>query len=340
MFKKMKLATKIISGFGLVIAFLVIVGITGYVSMNTTAQKLGIVSNQLEIVKKISNAAQSSQDSQAGSLRFVIYQDDAYVQSSKEDNRKAVQQMQAAKEMMKGQTNRRNSDVVIESADNYLAANTEFSELYHKQLAASKVRAEAAAQVLSHIKNFLDRREQLLEERAQTQGTDQGKIVDYETVTKTLEAQEVRNAYNRVRIGAQKYELAPTPNAREEAAKQWKSEIQNTQRALEQCKAVMQDAESQRHLSETLQVLNDYSDQVQIYERLVAELYDVQVNTLKPAADGLMANIKVVNEGVYDFIADTKEKTDAQVAMAGGFDQRNRRDGCHLRCFGRHFHYP
>jgi methyl-accepting chemotaxis protein len=314
MFKNMKLATRIVLGFGLVIAFLVVVGATGYLSLNGTVRQMEAIAEQLEIAKKVNNALAFSEDSQAGSLRFVIYEDDSYLETSQEANRSAIKEMEEAKALMKSEENRRNADGVADSAKAYMAANTEYAELEQSKAAAAKVRAEAAAKVLEQIQDLIERREKSMQERSQD--SDKGKMTEFDAVEKTLLAQEARNAFNRARLSAQKYQLAIKPEQQDEAAKEWIDEIQATQKALEQCQSAMNDADSKRCAGEALQALVGYLGQVDVFRKINRDQRDVQLKKQKPAADGLMADAKSVRDGVYAFIDKTNKEADAQVSVA------------------------
>jgi len=314
MFKNMKLATRIVLGFGLVIVFLLVVGGTGYLSLNGTIRQMEAISEQLEIAKKVNNALALSQDGQAGSLRFVIYQEDSYLETSQEANRSVVKEMEDAKGMMKSEENRRNADAVMDSAKTYMAANTEYAELEQSKTAAAKVRADAAAKVLEGIKGLLDRREKFMQEKSQD--SDKGKVTDYDAVEKTLLAQDARDAFNRARLGAQKYQLAITPEQQDEAAREWIDEIQATQKTLEQCQSAMNDAESKKCVAESLQALVAYAGQVDTFRKINRDQRDVQLKKQKPAAEGLMADAKAVRDGVYTFIDKTNKEADAQVSVA------------------------
>ncbi|MEN6427215.1 MAG: methyl-accepting chemotaxis protein [Phycisphaerales bacterium] len=314
MFKNMKLGTRIVLGFGLVIVFLLVVGVTGYLSLNGTVQEMEAISEQLEIAKKVNNALAFSQDGQASALRFMIYQDDAYIEGSQEANQRVVKEMEDAKTLMKSEENRRNADAVADSAKAYIAANTEYSDLNRSKDAAGKVRAEAADKVLESIKELVARREQFMLERSQD--SDKGKLTEYDAVEKSLLAQEVRNAFNRVRISAQKYQLAITPEQQDTAAKEWVDEIQTTQKALERCKTSMDDADSKRSAGEALGALTEYLRQVDVFRQINRDQRDVQLKKQKPAAESLMADAKSVRDGVYTFIDQTNKEADAQVSVA------------------------
>ncbi|MGE5295924.1 MAG: methyl-accepting chemotaxis protein [Solirubrobacterales bacterium] len=314
MFKNMRLATRIILGFGLVIVFLLIVGVTGYLSLNGTVRQMEAIAEQLEIAKKVNNALALSQDGQAGSLRFMIYQNESYLESSQEANRSVVKEMEDAKSLMKSEENRRNADAVADSAKTYMAANTEYAELEQSKSAAGKMRADAATKVLDAITSLIEQREKFIQEKSQD--SDKGKMTEYDAVEKTLLAQEARNAFNRVRLGAQKYQLALTPEQQDETAKEWIDEIQTTQKVLEQCQSTMNDAESKRCAGEAVQALSTYAGQVEVFRKIIRDQRDVQLKKQKPAAEGLMADAKSVRDGVYAFIDKTNKEADAQVSVA------------------------
>ena len=314
MLKNMKLATKIIFGFGLVIMFLVIVGITGYLTLNKTVKEMNAITEQIEIVKKVNNAMSFSQESQANSLRYIIYEDENYLSDSQEKNHNVIEEMSRAKELMKSAENQRNADNVADSAKDYITANTEYADLYKKRIATGNLREGSANEVLDNIKKLITRQEFLLKE--QSSDSEKGKVTEYDAVEKTLLAQEVRNAFNRVRIWAQKYQLAITPEQQDAVAKEWIAEIQLTKNALGQCQSSMNDTESKQQVNGSLQALNTYQDQVEVFRQINRDQRDIQLNKMKPAADSLMADAKTVRDGVYSFIDNTKKDAEAQVSLA------------------------
>ena len=314
MLKNMKLGTKILTGFGLVIVFLIIVGITGYLSLNNTIKQMNAITNQIEIAKRINNTTSLSHDGQANSLRYIIYEDDRYMEDSQKNNRSAIDEISKAKDLMQSVENRRNSDSVIDSAEAYIAANNEYADLHSKKVAAGNIRAEAADKVLNSIKELIARREKFMQERSSD--SEKGKVIEYDSVEKTLFAQESRNAFNRVSILAQKYQLALTLEQQDAVAKEWITEIQTTKDTLEQCRSGMNDAECKQHINEALQALNSYQSQVEVFRQINRDQRDVQLKKMKPAADSLIADATTVSDGVYTFINKTKKDADKQVSLA------------------------
>ena len=78
MFKNLKLSTKITAGFGIVTLFLVVVGITGYISLNNVIDQVNAIERQVSIVEKTNTALSNAQNAQAGALRYDIYREDKY----------------------------------------------------------------------------------------------------------------------------------------------------------------------------------------------------------------------------------------------------------------------
>jgi len=310
----MKLGTRIVLGFGLVIVFLLVVGLTGYLSMNGTVRQMQAIANQVEIAKKVNNAVTLSQEGQAGSLRFIIYQDDSYMEASQQANNDAIKEMEEAKNLMKSEENRRSADGMMTGASAYIAANTEYGNLAKDRVSAGQVRVEASAKVQDNIKKLIARREQFLQERSQD--SDKGKMTEYDAVQKTLMAQQAMDAFNQARVCAQKYQLAITPEQQDAMAKDWVDSIQATQRILGQCRSGMNDTTSKEYVGESLQALADYLSQVEVFRKINRDQRDVQLKKQKPAAESLMADAKSVRDGVYAFIDKTNKEADAQVAVA------------------------
>jgi len=314
MFKNMKLATKIVAGFGLVLVFLAVVGLTGFMSLNGTIRQMEAISDQLEIAKRVNNALAMSQESQAGSLRFILYRDDNYLEASQQASRNAIQAIEEAQGLMKSEENRRNAETVADSAKAYIAANTEYATLAQNKETAGNARAEASARTLESIKKLIARREKFMVERSQD--SDKGKLTEYDAVEKTMLAQEAQNAFNRARVSAWKYLSAITPEQQDSLAKEWVNNIEATQKALEACRTGMRDADSKQLAGDALQALNGYLAQVDVFRQINRDQREVQLTKQKPAAERLMGAATSVRDGVYTFIDKTNEQADAQASTA------------------------
>ncbi len=307
MLKRMTIGKKIGLGFGLVITLLVVVAVTGYSSTNTATSNIDSIVGQLEIAEEINTVLTDAQDAQAAALRYMIYDDEQYYQEIEGETANAREHAQAAKELMLSQENRANADEVIDQLDLYLAANQAWREQQLQKRNGGRLRAQSAGVVLDKIKQLIDAQQELIARRTQSSGDE--RMTDAAVVERTLQVQEARNAFNRVQIAAQQYQLAVTPQAQDETARVWLDEIAATRKVLTDCQAVMQDPTALKCLDQCLAALVEYSDQVQTYREINIAQRDIQLNKQKPAADALMAQSRAVRDGVYSFIDDVNTRT-------------------------------
>ena len=246
---------------------------------------------------------------------LVIYRDNAYMDKSQEAAATVATAIEDAKKLMKSEENRRKADAVAEKAKAYTAANNEYRNLEQTKMTAGKVQlVEASAKVQDALQRLLARRQQFLQERSRD--SDKGKVTEYDAIQKTLLVEQGKDAFNEARVTAQKYQLAITPEERDTLEKEWMAGNQATQKALEQCRAGMNDAESKQHVDEALQALTTYETQVSVFRKVALDQSDVQSKKQRPAAEGLMAEAGSLCNGVYAFIDKTKKDADAQVAVA------------------------
>lgn len=314
MFSKMALSKKMAMGFGLVIVFLCIVAGLGYSGMNTADHNIDKIVEQLAIAKKINTVLTDSQDAQAGSLRFIIYDDDRYFMIVEDETNNATQWALQAQSMMHSPANRAMVDEVVGQIDAYLSANREWRELQLQRHEVGAIRIEAAGVVLDNIKMLLAAQHEAID--AQARETEQGKVTDYGVVGRTLRLQEVRNAFNRVRIWAQKYQLALKPEKQDEIAQQWVTEIGTTRGVLLECQKVMKDPAALQALENCLVALDRYNQQVEAFRQINRTQRDIQFKKQKPAAMALMAKAREVRDGVYAYIDGVNKESNASVAQA------------------------
>ncbi|MBN2583585.1 MAG: hypothetical protein JXL80_10990, partial [Planctomycetes bacterium] len=216
--------------------------------------------------------------------------------------------------MMKSAENKQMAQEVIDRITDYGAANAEYYDLAQKRIAAGKIRSAASEKVRDAIKAVLAAQHAVIDKLAKD--TPDGKVTDYQKVQNTFLAQETRNAFNRARIWAQKYQIAVDPAEQDTIAKEWVGEIEATRKGLEACKGVFKDPEALKHLNNAVAGLDDYLAQVQTFREINRDQRNVQLNKMKPAADAVLTQGRSVRDGVYKYIADVKEGADAAIALA------------------------
>jgi methyl-accepting chemotaxis protein len=311
MLKRLGLGKKIGAGFGLVLVMLCVVGTVGYRSMHAATESIDGIVTQLDIAKEVNTVLTDAQDAQAGALRYIIYDDDKYYREIEAETTATTEHATSAKGMMKSAENQAMADEVLDQIAKYVSANKAWRDLQVQRRECGQARAQAAGVVLDNIKGLLDAQHAAINAAAQD-GAD-GKVTDYAVVERTLRAQEVRNAFNRVRIWAQKYQLAVTPEKQDEIAHQWVDEIGVTRGVLQECQQAMQDPTALQCLSNSLAALDDYAAQVEAFRQINRSQRAVQFEQQKPAADALMAASRNVRDGVYDYIDDVRTQSQTRL---------------------------
>jgi methyl-accepting chemotaxis protein len=301
-------------GFSLVVLLMIGVGVAGFMSLRTVSSQIGNIVYQLEIAKKANTILVDAQDAQAGSLRYIIYGDDTYNDVVTDEQQNVLKNAEEAQSMMKSAANKQVAQAVIDGVGNYKTANAAYYELAQKRIQSGTARAAAAGKVLEAIKAVIDQEYTLIDESIHD--SDRGQVTDYKTVANTFRIQQARDAFNRVRIWAQKYQLAVKPEEQDAIAGEWVTDIESTREHLENCQANFKDKVALNNLSNAVSALDDYLAQVQIFRQVNRDQRTVQRDQQKPAADAVMAQAREVRDGVYSFIDSVQQETNEQVAFA------------------------
>ena len=221
---KLKLRSRLLFSFLVVIVLGVMVGIFGF-------RGLQALQLQDEIGALINRALVDSQDVQAASLRYIIYKDSNYYDTSVEEFENVIKNTEEASELMKSAVNKENSAALIKSMKTYQQSIAEFYRLDQDKIRVGDLRAEAAGEVQSAITEVFD---VIIPQWVSEHGVD---IRFYNAVT---QAQKLRNSYNRVRIWAQKYQIAVTSEDQDTIAQEWLAEIEVSRQLAKECKEIFQ----------------------------------------------------------------------------------------------------
>ena len=306
--KNVKLSTKMYGGFLLVLALMIIVAVVGYVGAGNLKQSMVDIQAQLEIAKKANTALTDAQDAQTHALRYVIYKDDQYADALDDEAENVMKVAGEAKDMMKSAENKRTADELISKMTAYKGNCDEYVSIEHKKAAAGKVRAKAAGQVLADVVKVIDASQSL------ALSTEQNGKVEKAAVERAFFAQKCRDAVNRFRVTAQKYQLALTPEAQDAMAKTWMTQIEDVRTLLGQCKDMMVSTETQKAIDDGLHALKQYEDQVMAFRQYNLAQRDSQKQQKENAAV-VMTEGRNVRDGVYAFIDNVNEQANKAVAM-------------------------
>ena len=284
MAQQVKVRTKLMASFILLVLFTVFVGYMG---------KRGIdqINYQNEISALANRSLVDSQDAQAGSLRYIIYQDESYMQLATKEGENVISQAQAAEELMLSEENKKNTRGLIEAMKAYEELDQEYLSTQQKINAVGKNRSAAAGRVLDNVKQMILYAEEMAEN-----STVSGRV-PISQIRRITALQEIRNATNRFRINAQKYQLAKDEEERESYFESWEKEISNVENLIRASMNNFSDRQMLSYLEDSLGAIEQYKSDVESFASLEAREVEIQ-NSLKEESTTVMNSAREIRDGV------------------------------------------
>lgn len=287
--KGMTLGKKLILSFLTVVMLTLIVGFIGYNGISKIVY-------QLEISKLVNRIIVDAGDAQAGSLRYIIYEDEKYFETVEEEKNNIIDLAKEAKSLMKSEKNKAEADDIIEVTEAYYQATFDFRKLEIEKDKIGEVRAAAAAEVTKQIIEAID-----IAKKYSRNNKGQ-----YNAVERVYLVQEARNGMNRVRITANKYLNNPS----DELENALLAEVDDINDELTNARTLMASSETKKALTEALTALANYREQFVKFSSLVEQQEEIQ-NEQRNTAASLLTNAREQRTGVYNFI----ERTDTSAMI-------------------------
>ncbi|MDC7221705.1 MAG: methyl-accepting chemotaxis protein [Spirochaetales bacterium] len=284
----LKLRSKLILSFSLVILLAMTIGFIGIRSISS-------INHQNEIGALVNRALTDAQDVQSASLRYIVYGDNSYHEVMEDETANVYAGTAEAKELMTKESNRLNADKLTEAMKAYEGSNETFYELAQEKIRKNSERTQAAARTQAGITALF---ENDIYPYVEQNGMN---TKYYEAVTV---AQELRNSYNRVRIWAQKYNLAVEAAEQDEIALEWTKEIQISRELVKECQSLFKGENTQKHLQEVEGALETYTLLVEDFRRINRDQRAEQERMRQYASETMEAG-RLVRDGVNDAIAAT-----------------------------------
>ncbi|NLE37652.1 MAG: hypothetical protein GX621_06460, partial [Pirellulaceae bacterium] len=312
MFSNLKLATKIAGGFGILLVFMIGVGITGYVSLRNVIAQMESISEQMEIAKEVNTILTDAQDAESASLRYLIYNDESYNGLVKEECKSATTAAEAARGMMKSAENRREAEQVVARIRAYEKACDDTHECQTQREVADKTRSAAADEARAIVAEIVQKRMQNVEEL-----TGQGRErIESRVVLELVAAQKLQNTIEQMQISALRYQLSIDPDEQDAIAGVWIKEIEQAKEMFSTLEQEVDDAQIRERYRGGKDAIAAYAEQVEAFRAVNRRQRDIQRKEQKPAADAVMAEARKVRDGVYSFIDDVSTRAETAVSWA------------------------
>ena len=265
------------------------------------------INYQNEINALANRCLVDAQDVQAGSLRYIIYKDDSYIDVASEEAENVITQAGAAEELMLSEENKQYTQALIAAMKSYHSHNLSYRDIQEEIYTSSAERSAAADDVLEKIKNLIANVSSEMNKKS-VNG-----LVSQRNVNSLMHLQEIRNATNRFRISSQKFQLAKTADEKASYGEAWNLGIDNGAEPSVEGKALFTDAAILGYFDQSLRDIDIYKEHVEAYKKLENaqnELLDLQ----REEAALVMASARSVRDGVNRVIEQVT-RTNTMIAV-------------------------
>ncbi len=288
MVQQIKVRTKLLVSFSLLVVFTIVVGYMGIRGINQ-------INYQNEISELANRILVDSQDVQTGSLRYIIYQDDQYMDMAEEETGNVLSNAQAAEDLMLSEENKVHTRELMSDMTEYHGQIEEYATIQNQINLAGERRAEAAQQVLDNVVAMVEAARAGIE-----QATVNGRV-EKVRVDRLEALQAVRDGTNRFRITAQKYQLALTEEERTSMGELWESQINEVEVLIARARVLSDSEQMLDYLDDSLESLKLYRDNVDTFQYLEQQQLDIQERQ-REASQRVGDSAREIRDGVREVI--------------------------------------
>ncbi|MCD4676235.1 MAG: methyl-accepting chemotaxis protein [Desulfobacula sp.] len=295
MFKSMKLGTKIVSGFVLILIFLCVVAYIGFNSLSGVVDRVDKADDVNRIVKTILETRQQEKN-------YIIREDDVYIKKVEENIKKLVAQATETKNKFNQKINKDQMDQVLEKTNAYSKAFNEYVDLDHqKDKTMEEMRARARETLAQGEAIRADQKQQL--EKAIEQ--DAGNDVINDRIIKADDANRMIKWFIDARKNEKEFIISKGDN-------KWKENVDtNLTKILE----LLNDLKSRFQNDKNIAQVNTVVTAVQAYDKAFDDF--AKLMKLQETADtDMVTAARSVNDVCTAARADQKAKMDSQITTA------------------------
>ena len=308
MFKSMTVGKKIGFGFGVLILFITVVGITSFIGVKNLVGQMEKITYQLQITKNANKIMNDAQDTQAHALRYVIYTDDKYQQFQKESVDAALSAASDTKNLLTLDENKTRVNNISAAVKDYYKSCQDYGAVQSQKEDADKVRATAAMELLDNVRDIVDVTE------TYTLNTDKEGMVDKGAVERTFFAHTCLHSVDALFEIAQKYKATTKAAEQNKVAQGWKDQIEIIRSKLRECQTKMVSDKTQKAVTNAMTALDTYGKQVDIFQGLNAEHKRLMAQQ-KENAGSVMAQTQDLLESIHTYINGVEKDAQALASV-------------------------
>ena len=286
----MKLSIKLLGGFSIVLLMSALVGFFGILSLNKVNRltKVGELTNTILI---------KTQNMQAYSLRFIIYEDAKYMDLMEEEYNGITTDIKKVKELTPDEESRKTIDEILDNITLYENINKDYLKLQMKKDTAAEIRGKAAQDSLNEAQNSID----MVYQEA-LENSNKGMIYT-EDLERVIILMECKASINDYRILVQKHQLATTVEEKDKITEGMEKEIDNVLSLLNEAEGMMVVSQAKDSIAKTITAVENYRTQFDIYQDVTKEQLQLQKQMREQAGQVLTLGNGVrdtVNKSIAD----------------------------------------
>ncbi|QEN08322.1 methyl-accepting chemotaxis protein [Oceanispirochaeta crateris] len=286
MVQKLKVRTKLMTSFALLVVFTIIVGMMGI-------RGISQINYQNVISELVNLCLTDAQDAQAATLRYTLYGDNSYMTEAFEKTNCVLENAEHAKELMLSDENKSHVQDLIQGMTEYNNLNLEFSHIQGQINGIAKQRAKAAVLVFENIKELIQMELEVLTENSRSG------LVSAIYVDRLMQLEEIQDATNQFRVSGYEYLAAQNDDERPILSKHWNDDILTAENLLISSLDDFNDEQVSKSLNLILNQVKVYKSTVLQYQNLEADRAVIQTQLREKAAvimDSGRSVTKVVND--------------------------------------------
>ena len=297
--------TKLMFGFASITLMALLIGVIGVVGINR-------INYQNRIGELANHVLVDAGDAQSHTLRFMIYGDKTFHDRMEAVFEHLLADSDLAGELMKNAENRQKNALLRVEAEEYQAFSTDYYTLATAMEASGAVRAREAKEMIGSLIDVIaTMKNTSYATQVSLGGT---AYLERSAVERVWLMQEARNAANRLRIAAQKYQLAITPAERERLGAVWTNEIANVRALLGESLESMRSEAARAAVEAALTALDEYESQALLFRGQSRELDAILAETEINASE-IMARATELRDGVIETVKKTTTRSDSLIIM-------------------------
>ena len=287
----MKIRTKLITGFSMIILLLLIIGALSYTGINDINRSVNNIQTQIKIVKDINDSLVNTSDAQANTLNLMVYDDPKYLELMNQKFSQALEKTDYAIQLFTNKENRNNALQIKSAITKFHDHANKWWEAQQIKVKSEKKQAATANTIYSCSQEIyrIMRNKSFFALKANKLSNEQ--------LAGLMAAQNLINKVNNCTIASYRAVSEMDPKKKHAFIMSWLAKVEQISTALYKTKKSTKNTTILSNVKDIKASLEIYKEEIKNYN----EKNKVQFNEIlmqKEAAENAISACQAVSEGV------------------------------------------